>query len=668
MAFLLDRIQNIVAPITRHRNPTHLEQDHDAQEDRRAEAAASLFTRTVALFRRTINKALSHLVPINFHLTQNRFILRIPTLFLMYRTSWLVIMLIFQASAVDSEKGYSWIGKWSPLAKWMDDRLAKKDMKDVTWVGFVSVCLALAVTALNNGLDGSGTVRTSLTFNLVDFGILMHYLGSPMTHSIKPQGLPSRPDIHGFLSMLGPLLDLTIYHTMGIYRPYSRNRLIPSLVSFATILLSHWLNILSGQDSFFATHNSVMAYFDTMMLVAVSTTWLLKALTFILLEGSLDAGSFWAMPANMSLRWEDDARTVLLKLIVASFSTTAVSGLSNEMPGLKLNSSQPSNLGGADDDEDECVTILPDGRVLVSAYSHRHGHNQQDGSSGLGREIKKIKAREPEMSDALFGGWLERGRWRLIVKLLKNMWRVVKVSVYLLVRTGLGWLLSFFVRGLVVTTGRGASWVEPVATTVVGAPLNQDHNQGDELDDTEADYTRFLRGVSVTSDGDGDYQPPPEDDEDVQDGWNFSDDDGESTETEDNREVESSLALIEPSPDPTSTSILLSHLLDNSASPMTRRRFQSSSFSSNTLAASASQATFPAASQNVRTRKRELSDEEKSTCIVCLDSPRDVVCWPCRCLSLCDGCRASLATQPISQHLCPTCRTPVEGYSRIFIP
>ncbi|KAG9044508.1 hypothetical protein FS837_008037 [Tulasnella sp. UAMH 9824] len=511
MGFLLDRIQNIVAPITRHRNPTHLEQDHDAQEDRHAEAAASLFTRTISLFRRTINKALSHLVPINFQLAQNRFILRIPTLFLMYRTSWLVIMLIFQASTVDPEKGYSWIGKWSPLTKWMDDRLANKDMKDVTWMGFVSVCLALAVTALNNGLDGSGTVRTSLTFNLVDFGILMHYLGSPMTHSIKPQGLPSRPDIHGFLSMLGPLLDLTIYHTMGIYKPYAHNRLIPSLVSFATILLSHWLNILSGRDSFFATHNSVMAYFDSMMLLAVSTTWLLKALTFILLEGSLDAGSFWTMPANMSLRWEDDARTVLLKLIVASFSTTAVSGLSNEMPGLKLNANQPSNLGGADDDTDDCVAILPDGRVLVSAYSHRHRHNQPGGKSGLGREIKKIKAREPEMSDALFGGWLERGRWRLI-------------------------------------------------------------NQEDERDDTDADYNRFLRGVSVTSDGDGDYQPPPEDEDDVQDGWNFSDDDGESTETEDNREVESSLALIEPSPDPTSTSILLSHLLDTSTSPMTRRR------------------------------------------------------------------------------------------------
>lgn len=157
--FLLDRIQNIVAPITRHRNPTHLEQDRDAQEDRHAEAAATLFTRTISIFRRTINKALSHLVPINFQLSQNRFILRIPTLFLMYRTSWLVIMLIFQASAVDSEKGYSWIGKWSPLTKWMDDRLAKKDMKDVTWVGFVSVCLALGVSKWDSGVKRTSRGR-----------------------------------------------------------------------------------------------------------------------------------------------------------------------------------------------------------------------------------------------------------------------------------------------------------------------------------------------------------------------------------------------------------------------------------------------------------------------------------------------------------------------------
>ncbi|KAG8953106.1 hypothetical protein FRC04_003053 [Tulasnella sp. 424] len=631
MGFLLDRIQNIVAPITRHRNPTHLERDQDRQGDVNNEPVTGPFSalkRIISSFRRTFNKALSYLVPIDFHLSKNRFILRIPTLFLMYRTMWLVIMLMLQ-SAANSEKD-SWVSKWSPLTDWMNDQLAKKDMKDVAWMGFVSVCLTLAVTALNNGLDGSGTVRTSLTFNLVDFGILMHYIGSPVTHSIKPQGLPSRPDIHGLLSMLGPVLDLTIYHTMGIYKPYSHNRLIPSLVSFTTILFSHWLNILVGPDSFFATHNSAMAYFDSMMLVAVSTTWLLKVLTFVLLEGSLDAASLWTMPANMSLRSEDDARTVLLKLIVASFSTTAVSGLSNEMPGLKLNSTQPNNLTEADDDEGEFVAILPDGRVLVSGHNHRHHHSNPNGSSGLGREIKKIKAREPEMSDALFGGWLERGRWRLIAKLVKSIWKLIKVSIYLLVkRTGLGWLLSLLVKGLVVTTGRGASWIEPAETTAVVPPSYQDANQDSrgERDDIDGDYNRFLRGVSITSDGDGDYQPPAEDDyDDAQDGWNFSDDEGEATETEDNREVESSLALIEPSSDVTSTSILLSHLLDTSTSPMTRRRFQSSSLSSTGLAAaSSSQFTSPAASQQVRTRKRELDDDEKSTCIVCLDSPRDVV-------------------------------------------
>ncbi|KAG8984453.1 hypothetical protein FRB90_005315 [Tulasnella sp. 427] len=255
------------------------------------------------------------------------------------------------------------------------------------------------------------------------------------------------------------------------------------------------------------------------------------------------------MPSNMSLRWEDDARTVLLKLIVASFSTTAISGLSNEMPGLKLNTSQAGDVGEAEDEDGECVAILPDGRVLVSNYAHHHGDYN---SSGLGREIKKIKAQEPEMSDALFGGWLERGRWRLIAKLFKSMWRLVKISVYLTARrTGLGWLLSFLMKGFVATTGRGASWVESAPTTVPTATLQTDSNQDSEQDDTDVDYNRFLRGVSVTSEGDGDYHPPTddEDDEDAEEGWNFSDDEGDATETEDNHEVESSLALIEPASD-----------------------------------------------------------------------------------------------------------------------
>jgi hypothetical protein len=82
-------------------------------------------------------------------------------------------------------------------------------------------------------------------------------------------------------------------------------------------------------------------------------------------------------------------------------------------------------------------------------------------------------------------------------------------------------------------------------------------------------------------------------------------------------------------------------------------------------------------------------DEAQRNCVICMTELRVIICWPCRCLSLCDECRGSLAARsPASKHHCPCCRQPyvkspcileivgllarnscrVEGYSRIFIP
>lgn len=59
----------------------------------------------------------------------------------------------------------------------------------------------------------------------------------------------------------------------------------------------------------------------------------------------------------------------------------------------------------------------------------------------------------------------------------------------------------------------------------------------------------------------------------------------------------------------------------------------------------------------------------RSQCVICMGSARDIICWPCRCLAMCDQCRESLATRSSSaKHHCPCCRQPVEGYSRIYIP
>ena len=53
-------------------------------------------------------------------------------------------------------------------------------------------------------------------------------------------------------------------------------------------------------------------------------------------------------------------------------------------------------------------------------------------------------------------------------------------------------------------------------------------------------------------------------------------------------------------------------------------------------------------------------------CVVCQSSPRSIIVWPCRCLSLCDDCRVTLAMNNFDKCVC--CRRDVGSFSRIFVP
>ncbi|KAJ5042462.1 uncharacterized protein L3040_005010 [Drepanopeziza brunnea f. sp. 'multigermtubi'] len=53
-------------------------------------------------------------------------------------------------------------------------------------------------------------------------------------------------------------------------------------------------------------------------------------------------------------------------------------------------------------------------------------------------------------------------------------------------------------------------------------------------------------------------------------------------------------------------------------------------------------------------------------CVVCQSSPRSIIVWPCRCLSLCDDCRVTLAMNNFEKCVC--CRRDVSSFSRVFVP
>ncbi|KAK4230027.1 hypothetical protein QBC38DRAFT_470375 [Podospora fimiseda] len=58
--------------------------------------------------------------------------------------------------------------------------------------------------------------------------------------------------------------------------------------------------------------------------------------------------------------------------------------------------------------------------------------------------------------------------------------------------------------------------------------------------------------------------------------------------------------------------------------------------------------------------------ENGPQCVVCQCAPRTIIVWPCRCLSLCDECRVSLAMNNFDKCVC--CRRDVFSFSRIYVP
>lgn len=62
----------------------------------------------------------------------------------------------------------------------------------------------------------------------------------------------------------------------------------------------------------------------------------------------------------------------------------------------------------------------------------------------------------------------------------------------------------------------------------------------------------------------------------------------------------------------------------------------------------------------------EGSESGGPQCVVCQSAPRTILAWPCRCLSLCEECRVSLAMNNFGTCVC--CRQDVVGFSRLFVP
>jgi len=376
----------------------------------------------------------------------------------------------------------------------------------------------------------------------------------------------------------------------------------------------------------------VPSIFEEFFLLQILLTTGLNALTQILLQGRITRPLLGVGAAALP-DLDEDFGVALIRIGTCSIAATSTIGLGNEVAGVCSADRTFVKL-----ERDYAVVHGP---MLLGT---RIGENQP----GLSNEIKGIKVEKKDPARWANSPWMNEMK-----RFFLTAWRVLKSA--------------FRSR-----RSRKDSPRPDIRTNPVGAPIEGDAGEGPVEHDVELKhahtYTTFLRGDPITddedepyeegssshSDGDedGDDEPPQGDDAD--------DTTSESTQLFLVHAVESSRRASTPTP---LAPILLAHLTSSDGSPLTRRGYSD-------LILSHSSATAPVRnSPQPQHRQINIQDEVESEqgrhlCVICWSSDRSIICWPCRCLAMCDDCRANIASRSTAtRHTCPCCK---QGYVKSF--
>ncbi|KAL4248858.1 hypothetical protein ABKN59_003979 [Abortiporus biennis] len=543
--------------------------------------------------------------------------------------------------------GITWLESLGEWAK-------AKSMEEVCWFTFTTVCIALFVGSLTSGMEG---FANNTPFNLFAYTFILYLYGSPITHTEKFKGAPARPDKQIIIAVMLPLFQLCLTHTMEVKQRWARYRLIPTSIT-SILSLIHFHLVLWVYPSSYPLPNYLPNLIESFLAATTVITISLNALTQLLLTGRIDKPLF-GHQASLMPKLEEEFSTALFRLGTASLDATSVVGFGNEVGRVGVGqSSFATPTTGTTEDEQGFVEI---NRAGVQTVSPAHPRGGKKAPGGFGNEIKRVKASATH-TEFWFESVVNTAWRRELGKFLKALWRAVKRVFYM------KWLR------------RGGS--EGIHTNMNSDPSSVPRSTAEA---TEEDvYDRFLRGETIDDENDPDFDPATpaqssDEEDDYDDASDIDEDDNiDFVESEANETVSLYADLHDTaSSGSTSAPLLLAHMTDTSASPLTRRRYSR-------IISHSQRETTPMRSgadddwqTYVNRRRQEQLERHRSddhqadrrSCVICTVEPREIICWPCRCLAICDDCRENLASRSAaSKHLCPCCRRNVEGYSKIFIP
>jgi hypothetical protein len=435
---------------------------------------------------------------------------------------------------------------------------------------------------------------------------------------------------------------------MGVKKRWTHQRLYPTaLASILNLLHYHYVLWLSPSPypliSFF--HGAV----ESGLIFITTITVGLRAFAQLATTGAV-RGPLLGHADMGSFREHEDFGVALLRLGTAALDATAVAGLANEVGAI---TAAPHAMDATD------VVQLGATDVEIERLKGKHGHGS---ANGFGNEIRSVRAAITAEADPT----QSQSYWKEVSLFGTAMWRFAQ---------GLGRYISSLVRRRPWNTNaRSPGTISTPARPASPPP----RPRAARLEDEDGLYERFRRGQLGEADQDEDeeWQAPtsptspvrisstaPSDTEDE------GEDEGDNTEVEgeNDHEGETTGLFTDHVQHPTSTAVMLAHL-SNTSLPLTRRRYQRLADSSiadiHTSTGEGAEDGDTAWLQRRRTEahasaapRDEYDEARRRACVICTVDQRSIILWPCRCLALCEDCRANLASRAsASKHSCPCCR------------
>lgn len=631
----------------------------------------------------------------NLNLTK-RLILRIPAVLMLAQP--LIRLYIGMCQDYETPSAQHWL-KYARIIlpnTWLE---GTTNYASLFWSTFIGACFTQCVSITARSLEHIPSAEDPSTFNLASFAFLLH------VHSTNRAFLPNA---HVYLIVISRVLELMGLSVLQCWRRPPVSRLVYTS-ALGVLMTMHYVYTMLYTNEY-PTMHSTTRFLEASTAGIILLTLCLHGLTVFMTDGHVSVNRLVFTSANMP-RSTDDYTIAVLKLGTACLHATRLTGFSLELKTLDM----PLHT---------YVELHPDGQSVLQHGIADIEQMESDGINGYETEVKNVRVvmneDPPELGSPVRGGDKLRECWSFV----RALGQVVKHSL-----SAAALRLEPYcppVPGFIHNLPRYVRlfWHGTNGEARREARLRAEREHTAELDRRNERlaslHERFLHR-QIQKAPTGIHAPPA---------WLAIEDldpleliSLAENEAEDLPMFQDVLLkhMLRPDHAPPLTRRKYRQLIHNesraSARDMalsdidhsTKKNAWSSAAALLALPAGPDLATVQTASdrntqlallhllqerRRMDASKNSRPDHERSRlCVVCCceercvrvicNNPtnmyRTVINWPCRCLALCNACREILANQQkiILSHgqnrartvqLCPTCRTPVLAFSRLYLP